>query len=124
LTSTSSPTDRDSETSPTRFLLAVIAVDGFAAATPGEMTAINAFNDQLDRQGKSLLAIGLAGPRDSWVVDNRDNAGITAEGSAVDSEEYMAGMWLIEAMDMNEAREIAATASKACNRRIEVRAVH
>jgi hypothetical protein len=106
-----------------RFLLAVIAVDGFAAATSGEMTAINAFNDQLDREGRSLLAIGLAGPRDSWVVDNRDNAGITAEGSAVDSEEYMAGMWLIEAADMNEAREIAATASKACNRRIEIRVV-
>jgi len=106
-----------------RFLLAVMAVDGFAAATPDEMTAINAFNDQLDRQGKSLLAIGLSGPRDSWVVDNRDNAEVTAEGAAVASEEYMAGMWLIEAMDMNEALEIAQVASRACNRRIEVRAV-
>ena len=106
-----------------RFLLAVMAIDGFAAATPDEMAAINAFNDQLDREGKSLLAIGLSGPRDSWVVDNRGNAGITAEGPAVTSEEYMAGMWLIDAADMNEALEIAATASEACNRRIEVRAV-
>ena len=106
-----------------RFLLAVMAIDGFAAATPYEMTAINAFNDQLDRQGTSLLAIGISGPRDSWVVDNRDNAEITAEGPAVASEEYMAGMWLIEAADMNEALEIAQVASRACNRRIEVRAV-
>ena len=106
-----------------RFLLAVMAIDGFAAATHDEMTAINAFNDQLDRQGKSLLAIGLSGPRHSWVVDNRDNAGITAEGPAVASEEYMAGTWLIEAADMSEALEIAATASEACNRRIEIRAV-
>ena len=106
-----------------RFLLAVMAIDGFAAATPDEMTAINAFNDQLDREGTSLLAIGLSGPRDSRIVDNRGNAGITAEGPAVASEEYMAGMWLIEAADMNEALEIAATASEACNRRIEIRAV-
>jgi hypothetical protein len=35
----------------------------------------------------------------------------------------MAGIWLIEAADMNEALEIATTASKACNRRIEIRAV-
>ena len=106
-----------------RFLLAVMAVDGEADATPDEITEINAFNERLNANGQALLAIGLAGPRDAYVVDNRLDAGLITDGPAVTAEEYMAGIWLIEAADMNEALQIATTASKACNRRIEICAV-
>ncbi|MGA1452018.1 MAG: YciI family protein, partial [Ilumatobacteraceae bacterium] len=84
-----------------RFLLAVMAVDGEADATPDEITEINAFNERLNANGQALLAIGLAGPRDAHVVDNRFDAGLITDGPAVIAEEYMAGIWLIEAADMN-----------------------
>jgi hypothetical protein len=106
-----------------RFLLAVMAVDGESDATPDEITEINAFNERLNANGQALLAIGLAGPRDAYVVDNRRDAGLITDGPAVTAEEHMAGIWLIEAANMNEALAIATTASKACNRRIEIRAV-
>ena len=106
-----------------RFLLAVMAVDGSADATPDEITEINAFNECLNANGQALLAIGLAGPRDAYVVDNRRDAGLITDGPAVAAEEYMAGIWLIEATDITEALEIATAASRACNRRIEVRRV-
>ena len=106
-----------------RFLLAVMAVDGKADATPDEITEINAFNERLNANGQLLLAIGLAGPRDAYVVDNRRDAGFITDGPAVTAEEYMAGIWLIEAANMNEALELATAASRACNRRIEIRAV-
>ncbi len=106
-----------------RFLLAVMAVDGESDATPDEITEINAFNERLNANGQALLAIGLAGPRDAYVVDNRRDAGLITDGPAVTAEEYMAGIWLIEATDITEALEIATVASRACNRRIEIRAV-
>jgi hypothetical protein len=39
----------------------------------------------------------------------------------VESKEYLAGFWVIEAADLDAALKLAAEGSKACNRKVEVR---
>jgi hypothetical protein len=103
-----------------RFLLGVI--DGASNTASGdEMEAINAFNDELRANGQFLLAIGLANPRRSKVIDNTGGSAKVTEGPLNDTDEFIAGLWLIEAESPEEAEELAKGASKACNRKIELR---
>ena len=39
----------------------------------------------------------------------------------METKEHPAGFWIIEAAKLDEALELAAARSKACNRRVEVR---
>ena len=43
------------------------------------------------------------------------------DGPFVESKEYLAGFWIIEAADLDVALKLAAEGSKACNRKVEVR---
>ena len=43
------------------------------------------------------------------------------DGPFVESKEYLIGLWIIEAPDLDVALELAAEGSKACHRKIEVR---
>ena len=43
------------------------------------------------------------------------------DGPFVESKEYLAGFWIIEAPDLDVALKLAAEGSKACNRKVEVR---
>jgi hypothetical protein len=43
------------------------------------------------------------------------------DGPFLESKEYLAGFWIIEAPDLDVALEHAAEGSKACNRKVEVR---
>ena len=42
-------------------------------------------------------------------------------GPFVESKEYLAGFWIMEAADLDVALKLAAEGSRACNRKIEVR---
>ena len=57
----------------------------------------------------------------SPVVDNRGDAPVVTDGPFVESKEYLAGFWIIEAADLDVALKLAAEGSKACNRKVEVR---
>ena len=46
---------------------------------------------------------------------------VFTDGPFVESKEYLAGFWIIEAPDLDVALELAAEGSKACNRKVEVR---
>lgn len=107
---------------PVRYLFAVIAHrDGPIAATDAEMVAIDAFNARLDAAGQRVVAVGVAAPHESRVVDGRDGAATVTIGPVVDADEFMAGFWIVEAEDDTAAQALALEASSACNRRIEVR---
>lgn len=67
------------------------------------------------------MAEGLASPRASVVVDNRGGAGAVAEGPLHDTEQFVSGFWIIEAADRDAVLELAAEASHACNRVVELR---
>jgi hypothetical protein len=91
------------------------------SASPDEMAAIDAFNDQLEADGHWVFAGGLASPSTATVVDNRGGEATFTDGPFVESKEYLAGFWIIEAADLDVALKLAAEGSKACNRKVEVR---
>jgi hypothetical protein len=103
-----------------QYLVSVID-DGTGLATPDEMAAIDAFNDRLKAEGHWVFAGGLGSPDPATVVDNRGEEAMFTDGPFLESKEYLAGFWIIEAADLDVALELAAAGSKACNRKIEVR---
>jgi hypothetical protein len=103
-----------------QYLISVID-DGTGPTTPKEDAAIDAFNDHLRAEGHWVFAGGLAAPNTATVIDNRDGQAVFTDGPFVESKEYLAGVWVWEAPDLDVALKLAAEASKACNRKIEVR---
>jgi hypothetical protein len=103
-----------------QYLVSVIH-DQPGLATPDEMAAIDAFNDRLQAEGHWVFAGGLASPSAATVVDNRDGEAVFTDGPFVESKEFLAGFWILEAPDLDVALKLATEGSRACNRRIEVR---
>jgi hypothetical protein len=103
-----------------QYLVSVIH-DAPDLATPDEMTAIDAFNDRLMAEGHWVFAGGLASPNTATVIDNRGEEPMFTDGPFVESKEYLAGFWVMEAPDLDVALKLAADGSRACNRKVEVR---
>src|SRR5581483_10928493 len=103
-----------------RYLFSVIAGD-VVQATPEEDAAIDVFNDRLQADGHWVFAGGLGFPDTATVVDNRDGRPVFTDGPFVESKEFLAGFWVIEAPDLDLALRLAAEGSKHCNRKVEVR---
>jgi hypothetical protein len=106
-----------------QYLVSVIT-DGAELATPGEMAAIDVFNDKLQARGYWVYANGLESPNAATVIDNRGGEPLFTDGPFLESKEYLAGFWIIEAPDLDVALKLAAEGSKACNRKVEVRPFH
>jgi len=103
-----------------QYLVSVID-DQTGFATPTEMAAIDTFNDRLVAEDHWVFAGGLAAPDTATVIDNRGRQPQFTDGPFVESKEYLAGFWVIEAPDLDVALKLAAAGSKHCNRRVEVR---
>jgi hypothetical protein len=106
-----------------QYLFSVIH-DQPGLATPEEDAAIDVFNDRLQAEGHWVFAGGLASPDTATVIDNRGGAAVVTDGPFLESKEYLAGFWIIEAPDLDVALELAAEGSKSCNRKVEVRPFH
>ena len=103
-----------------QYLVSVID-DTAGSATADEMAAIDAFNDRLEAGGHWVFAGGLAAPGSATVIDNRGAEAMFTDGPFVESKEYLAGLWIIEAPGLDVALTLAAEGSKHCNRKVEVR---
>lgn len=103
----------------TQYLMSVLNVD--TVATSDEMAAIDAFNDQLRTDGHWVFAGGLASPGTATVVDARDGEPVFTDGPYLESKEHIVGFWIIEAPDLDVALRLAASGSRSCNRRVELR---
>src|ERR1700760_1372365 len=103
-----------------QYLLSVID-DGTGPDTPAEDAAIDVFNERLQAEGHWVFAGGLGSPDPATVIDNRAGESIVTDGPFVESKEYMAGFWVIEAADLDVALTLAAAGSRACNGKVEVR---
>ena len=103
-----------------QYLLSVIH-DQLELAPSDEMAAIDVFNDRLQAEGHWVFAGGLGFPDTATVIDNRGESPVVTDGPFVESKEYLAGFWIIEAPDLDVALKLAADGSEACNRKIEVR---
>jgi len=91
------------------------------SGTSEEMTAINAFNDELRARGQWIFAGGLADPSTATVIDNRSGAGLETGAPLFGAKENFSGFWLIEAENHETAKKLAFEGSKACNRKVELR---
>jgi hypothetical protein len=94
------------------------------SGTAEEAVAIDAFNDKLREGGHWVFAAGLAHPSASTVIDGRGDEPVLTDGPFVETKEFAAGFWIIEAPDLDVALALMAEGSKACNRRLEVRPVY
>jgi hypothetical protein len=103
-----------------QYLFSVID-DTAGLATSDEMAAIDVFNDRLQEEGHWVFAGGLGTTDSATVIDNRGDEALITDGPFVETKEYLAGFWIIEAADLDVALKLAAEGSKACNRKVEVR---
>jgi len=83
--------------------------------------AISAFNERLIAEGHWVFAGGLADTDAATVVDNRGEQALFSDGPFVESKEFLAGVWVWEVADPAVALQLAAEASRVCDRKIEVR---
>jgi hypothetical protein len=105
-----------------QYLISVLTDTG-DMATAEEMAAIDVFNEQLRVDGQWVFAGGLASPGTATVIDGRDGEAVFTDGPYLESKEYIAGFWIIEAPDLDVALRLAAQGSKNCNRRVELRPI-
>ena len=103
-----------------RYVMFVID-DTSGSASGDEREAIDAFNDELRAGGHWILAVGIAGPGQATLVDNRADHGVASARSLFDGPDFYSGFWLVEAPSDAAALELARRGSKACNRRVELR---
>ena len=103
-----------------QYLVSVID-DTTGSADADEMAAIDVFNARLRAEGHWVFAAGLGSPSAATVVDNRAGQAVFTDGPFLESKEYLAGFWVLEAPDLDVALALAADGSKACNRKVEVR---
>ncbi|MFC4137518.1 MULTISPECIES: YciI family protein [unclassified Microbacterium] len=103
-----------------QYFVSVIDDEG----SPGSMDrrpAISAFNERLIEGGYWVFAGGLAAPEAATVIDNRGETPMISDGPFLESKEYLAGVWVWEAPDLDIVLTLAAEASQICDRRVEVR---
>jgi hypothetical protein len=103
-----------------QYLVSVID-DGTGPDSPTEQAAIGVFNERLRDEGYFVFAGGLGSPEPATVIDNRGAEPVVTDGPFVETKEYLAGFWIIEAPALDVAIKLATDGSKACNRKIEVR---
>ena len=106
-----------------KFLISVID-DHSNSGTLAEMVAIDEFNDQLRANGQWIFAWGLQAPETATVIDNRNGLNTETGMPLFNSKEHYSGLWLIDAADAATAKKLAFDASKACNRKVELRPLH
>jgi hypothetical protein len=100
----------------------ISVIDDLAnSGTPAEMVEIDKFNDYLRDNGHWIFAWGLQAPESAIVIDNRDGANLSTSKPLFDAKENFSGVWIIDASDAEIAHELAFAASKACNRKVELR---
>jgi hypothetical protein len=96
-----------------------------AAIPPPEMSALNAehldLNDELRRTGNFIVAEALEPARTTAQVRMRHGKRTVVDGPYTESKEMIAGFYLIEANDMNEAIDIASRLPSARLGTVEVR---
>src|SRR4051812_12227102 len=70
------------------------------SATAEEEGAIDRFNERLQAGGHWVFAGGLGAPAAATVIDNRGERPIITDGPFLESKEFLAGFWIIEAADL------------------------
>jgi hypothetical protein len=109
----------------TQYLLALYR--DYAAPIPAEQTRqvwtdVNALGDKLSEAGAFVFQGGMnGGPESATVVRPSGGDFLVTDGPYTESKEHLAGFWIINAADLDEALEWARLTAAAQQRPIEVR---
>jgi hypothetical protein len=106
------------------YLLSVIQPEG--TPPPPEvldkiMQDVGAFNEELRGAGAWVFAGGLHAPSTATVLRYRDGELLTTDGPFAEGKEYIGGLCLIKAPDLDAALEWGRKAARATTLPIEVR---
>jgi len=78
----------------------------------GMVEFMNRFNTELKKNGQWVAAEGLVAPEFARLVKaGEDGRPVVTDGPFAESKEFIAGFWIVEAKDENEAYELAAKVS-------------
>jgi len=102
-----------------RFVMFVIDCAS-GTASSGEISAIDAFNDELRANDQFVIAVGIGQPGTAERFDPRSTER-PSKHSLQPSSEFYSGFWIIDAASRPQAALLAARASQACNRSVELR---
>ncbi len=86
-----------------------------------QFAQVDTFNTALQDSGRWVFGGGLHPPSTATVVESRSGEVVTTDGPFAEAKEYMGGFWVVEASDLDDALEVAADASAACEAPVEVR---
>lgn len=102
-----------------RFMIFVI--DSVSnSGTGSEIAAIDEFNQTLKNDGHFVMAAGLASSAKATLVDNRDKHPLV-EAKSLNGEKFYSGFWIVDVPNAEKAESLALLASRACNRKLEIR---
>jgi hypothetical protein len=85
---------------------------------------VNALGDKLEDAGAFVFKTGMqGGPEAATVVRQSGGDFLITDGPYAETKEHLAGFWIINAADLDEALEWAKLAAAAEQRPIEVRPI-
>jgi len=96
-------------------------VDFSTAEAQDRVAQVGAFNDELQRSGAWVFAAGLHPASSATVVRSAADGVSMTDGPYAETKEQMGGFWIIEAVDLDVALELAARGAAASGGPIEVR---
>jgi hypothetical protein len=85
------------------------------------MRDVDAFNQELKAAGAWVFAGGLHAPSTATVVRLQDGEVLTTDGPFAEGKEYIGGLCIIKAPDLDAALEWGRKAARATTLPIEVR---
>ncbi|MGW3359023.1 YciI family protein [Streptomyces bungoensis] len=107
------------------YLLSVVQPAGGTPPAADElaeiMRRVEAFNDELRAAGAWVFAGGLHGPETATVLRPQGGDVLVTDGPYAEGKEYLGGLCLIRAADLDEALEWGRKAALATTLPIEVR---
>ena len=111
-----------------QYLLSTWSVEDETPGEPPSAEQMQAFMQRvidleadMDASGTFLFGGGLHGPDAATVVRSTDGDAVMTDGPFAESKEHIAGFYVIEAEDLDEALGWAEKVSTAIGRPIEVR---
>jgi hypothetical protein len=107
------------------YLLSVVQPTEGTPPTPDEMTRImanlDAFHQELKDAGAWVFAGGLAAPGTATVLRAKGGDVLTTDGPYIESKEYLGGLCIVKAPDLDAALDWGRKALHATTLPIEVR---
>jgi hypothetical protein len=113
---------------PVKYMLLIYSnPESWAALSAEQREALGrdhaALTEELAEQGLLVSSAGLADPITSRTVMVRDNTQTTTDGPYAEAKEHLAGFYLVECDDVDQAIEYAARMPDAKYVAVEVRPV-